>query len=79
MSEVNSNHDEIKMWWAGDPRVEKHMKRVRDALDRSGLDGQKRTDVYNRAYEAVYYAILETAKAKSIGNALAEPIEEWKP
>lgn len=46
-----------KMWWAGDYRVEPFMKPVTDALDRSGLQGQARTDIYNRAYEAVYNAI----------------------
>ena len=46
-----------KMWWGGDKRVEPFMGRVSQALDRSGLEGEKRTDVYNRAYEAVYEAI----------------------
>ena len=46
-----------KSWWSGDHRVEPFMSGIRDALDRSGLEGQKRTDVYNRAYEAVYAAI----------------------
>ena len=48
-----------KPWWAGDARVDPFMGKVRDALDRSGLRGQKRTDVYNRAYEAVHDAIVK--------------------
>jgi hypothetical protein len=46
-----------KMWWPGDPRVENYMQPIRDALDRSGLKGRERTDVYNRAYEGIYRAI----------------------
>lgn len=48
-----------KMWWSGDSRVEPFMGEVNNALNRSGLEGQKRTDVYNRAYEAVYAAIIK--------------------
>ena len=47
----------IKPWWPGYPEVEPYMIPVNEALDRSGLVGQVRTDVYNRAYEAVYKAI----------------------
>lgn len=49
----------IKSWWPGDSRVEPFMKPVSDALERQGLTGDARTDVYNRAYEAVYNAIKE--------------------
>lgn len=56
MTEIKT---ELKTWWAGDARVEPFMQGVRDALDRSGLEGQKRTDVYNRAYEAIYAAIAK--------------------
>ena len=48
---------EYKTWWSGDQRVEYFMDPVNEALNRSGLKGQKRTDVYNSAYEAVYNAI----------------------
>lgn len=48
-----------RSWWEGDARVEPFMVPINRALDRSGLTGQQRTDVYNRAYEAVYYAIKE--------------------
>jgi len=47
----------LASWWSGDTRVEPFMDKVCDALERSGLKGQKRTDVYNRAYEAVHSAI----------------------
>lgn len=59
--EINYPKVEIKnpskSWWSGDERVEPFMGNITKALDRSGLKGQKRTDVYNRAYEAVYNAI----------------------
>lgn len=48
----------LKTWWEGDKRVEPFMKPVREALDRQGLTGPSRTDIYNRAYEAVYNAIV---------------------
>ena len=48
-----------KRWWSGDIRVEKYMPRISNALDRSGLVGDKRTDVYNRAYESIYEAIKD--------------------
>ena len=49
----------LKSWWCGDIRVEKYMPEIDRALDRSGLKGQQRTDVYNRAYEAIYKAICD--------------------
>jgi len=49
----------IKMWWSGDSRVSEFMQPVYDALDRSGLEGQAKIDVSNRAYEAVYNAIIK--------------------
>ena len=53
----------------GDTRVEKYMGPVAAALDRSGLTGQARTDVYNRAYEAVWAAIRDRqiTNADSLG------------
>lgn len=48
-----------KSWWSGDNRVDPFMKPVSEALDRSGLVRSKRIDVYNRAYEAIYKAILQ--------------------
>jgi len=51
--------DAMKSWWAGDARVDPYMTNIRIALDRSGLTGDKRTDVYNRAYEAIYQAIID--------------------
>lgn len=61
----------MKSWWSGDSRVEPYMLGVNQALDRSGLEGDKRVDVYNRAYEAVYAAIKNTEKQLSIKNVLA--------
>lgn len=54
--EVSSDY---KTWWSGDPRVEPYMVRIAGALDRRGINGEARTDVYNRCYEAVYEAILK--------------------
>ena len=48
-----------RSWWSGDSRVEPYMKNVNESLNRSGLVGSERTDVYNRAYEAVYNAIKD--------------------
>jgi len=65
----------IKPWWPGDVRVEKYMKRVRDALERSGksLADQERIDIYNRSYEAVYEAIRDFDKKANIKNVLVKP------
>ena len=55
------NHGEFQaypMWWAGDKRVEPFMERVSRALERNNIKGQAKTDIYNRAYEAVH-AVFE--------------------
>lgn len=62
----------MKSWWPGDARVEPFMNRVREALDRQNLTGDARTDIYNRAYEAVYYAIRQYDQS-NIKNVLATP------
>ena len=46
-----------KLWWQGDKRVEPFMGPVAEAIDRHLESGRARTDIYNRAYEAVYKAI----------------------
>lgn len=46
-----------KRWWTGDARVEPLMKPVREGLYRNGINGNAFTDIYNRAYEAVYHGI----------------------
>ena len=51
-----------KSWWAGDPRIEPYMIKVSEALTRRGVEGDARTDIYNRAYEAIYYAIKDYGK-----------------
>lgn len=48
------------MWWPGDQRVEKYMPKVREAIERNIPGGC--TDIYNRAYEAVYQAIIDAEK-----------------
>jgi hypothetical protein len=50
----------LKMWWAGDDRVEKYMPPVAEAIQRH-LDwpSDEYTDIYNRCYEAVYNAIKD--------------------
>lgn len=54
-----------KSWWPGDPRVEKFMPPVRDAIRKYlPWPSPQYTDIYNRAYEAVYNAILEADNLK---------------
>jgi len=54
----------IKPWWEGDQRVEKFMAPVRDAIARHlPWPSAEFTDIYNRAYEAVYNAIKEAEAA----------------
>lgn len=49
-----------KSWWAGDPRVEKYMPPVAEAIKRHVKHPSPEfTDIYNRAYEAVYQSIKE--------------------
>ena len=52
-----------KSWWAGDSRVEKYMGPVTDAIKRHlKWPSDEYTDIYNRAYEAVYNAIIDLEK-----------------
>ena len=49
-----------KSWWAGDNRVEKYMPSVAAAIKRHiEWPSKEFTDIYNRAYEAVYQAIKD--------------------
>lgn len=48
-----------QMWWAGDNRVAKYMPPVDKAISRHVPRGDAWTDIYNRAYEAVYQAICD--------------------
>lgn len=66
----------IKSWWQGDTRVEPFMEPVNEALDRSGLKGEKRTDVYNRAYEAIHAAIIQYGEDPEIQKILNMSSEE---
>jgi len=48
---------------------------IGEALDRAGIKGDHRVDIYNRCYEAVYKAILDQkikARKKMTHKALAE-------
>ena len=60
----------IRSWWAGDSRVSEFIEPLNSALDRSGknLTRDERTDIYNRAYEAIYKAILKYDKKKVVGE-----------
>lgn len=50
----------LRSWWAGDERVEKYMPPVIDAIKRHvKYPSPEFTDIYNRAYEAVYSAIID--------------------
>jgi hypothetical protein len=53
-----------KSWWPGDPRVEEFMPPVSAAI-RHHIDWPsiEFTDIYNRAYEAVYNAIVKYDKS----------------
>lgn len=54
-----------KSWWAGDSRVEPFMGPVSEAIRRHiHWPSPEYTDIYNRAYEAVYKAILEYDKVE---------------
>ena len=54
-----------KRWWKGDDRVEEFMPPIREAIGRHlKWPSDEFTDIYNRAYEAVYYAILKYTKEK---------------
>jgi hypothetical protein len=46
-----------KSWWSGDKRVEPFMKNISEALLKNGITGDAKTEIYNRAYEAVHEAI----------------------
>lgn len=46
-----------KPWWSGDKRVEPFMRAVSKELEAQGVVGDKKTRIYNKAYEAVYAAI----------------------
>ena len=49
--------------WAGDPRVEKYMPRVVEAIKKHvPWPSKEFTEIYNRAYVAVYQAIVDYSK-----------------
>jgi hypothetical protein len=62
-------------WWAGDPRVKKFMPPIREAIARHlPWPSAEFTDIYNRAYEAVYHVIAEYADADKSAKADIESI-----
>lgn len=58
----------LKSWWSGDNRAEGFMLPVWEALERHVPQGAARTDIYNRAYEAVYNAIQKYAVKGETSN-----------
>lgn len=60
---INIPETGLKTWWEGDTRVEPYMHKIREALERRSIVGEARTDIYNRAYEAIYQAIVDKEKA----------------
>lgn len=62
----------------GDPVVDKLMRPVMDALIRHAIRGASRTDIYNRAYEAVMNSmvVMDTMREQlSKANERAEKAE----
>jgi len=58
--------DPPKSWWQGDSRVEKFMPPVAEAIRRHHVwPSPEFTDIYNKAYEAVYNAIKENETDRS--------------
>lgn len=53
-----------KSWWPGDERVEPYMLNLYNTLNKYNLDTSTKTDIYNKAYEAVYAAIKDYATDK---------------
>lgn len=51
-----------KAWWPGDKRVERYIIGVIDVLKKHNVSQPARTEIYNRAYEAVYSAIKDMDK-----------------
>jgi len=56
-----------------DSEVDGYMPEVGAALDRHGVTGAARTDIYNRAYEAVMHAIHNTRESMQPPHAAIVP------
>lgn len=63
--------NEVKSWWCGSKDVEPFMPPVAQAISRHIEKGDAWTDIYNRAYEAVYNALQSRAR-KDIPELTAE-------
>jgi len=48
-----------KPWWSGDPRVEPFMPIVHETIKKYVTDSDHVAEIYNRAYEAVYKAVVK--------------------
>lgn len=59
MAKIIKIENPCKPWWPGDPRVEPYMSPIAEALDNHLPKGKGWTEIYNRAYEAVFKAIEE--------------------
>jgi len=58
--------DAPKSWWPGDPRVDPFMTETRRVIQKYHPKGSPEAiDIYNRAYEAVYWAIKATQKRRA--------------
>lgn len=65
-----------KSWWSGDERVEKFMPPIAAAIKRHiEWPSDAYTDIYNRAYEAVYAALQSqlTPSAADSAHCLCQP------
>lgn len=58
------------MKWNGNQNIEKYMQPISDALSRHLEDGNAYTDIYNRAYEAIFKAIEDCNKEYYARNVL---------
>lgn len=66
-------------WWPGDKRVEEFMPKVMEAIKRHITDRDAITDIYNRAYEAVYEAMAKQEKQKHLEALIKGHIEAMRP
>lgn len=58
MKELKEKLEERKSWWGGDSRVEQFMPKVAETIKKyHDWPSDEFTDIYNRAYEAVYGAL----------------------
>ena len=75
LKQMTQNIKGFKSWWSGDPRVGKYMTSVYAAIHRQDhvLTPEAMTDIYNRAYEAVYACLVDCDEKQKISNVLSKP------